>query len=172
MSDAYPSIAGGETAACAAQGSRGPPAGSSRKRMKLLAVTSAALSAARLRSAIGDQPAGDVEVMVIAPALHESALRFWMSDADEAIATAARVEEASVAALAAEGVPVAGDVGESDIEAAIRDALVSFPADRILLFTHPRDAARYREDVDPDALAEELGVAVERREVAPDEPTS
>jgi hypothetical protein len=133
--------------------------------MTILAVVSEPISASLLRAAIGDQSVDDVEVVVIAPALHASALRFWMSDADEAIAHAKHVERASVASLARAGVQAAGDVGESDIEAAIRDALATFPADRIVLFTHSGDAGRYREDVAPDALAEEFGVAVTRFEV-------
>jgi hypothetical protein len=135
--------------------------------MKLLAVTSEPLSPALFRAALGGGTADDVEVMVVAPALHRSALRFWMSDADEAIATAERVARESVEALEGEGVPVAGDVGESDLGAAIRDALATFPADRVIIFSHPPDESRYREDADPDVLAAELGVAVERHEVAP-----
>jgi hypothetical protein len=134
--------------------------------MKVLAVTSEPLSAVLLRGALGSGgTAEDVEVMVVAPALHRSALRFWMSDADEAIVTAERVARESAEALAVEGVPVTADVGESDLGAAIRDALATFPADRVILFTHPPDEGRYREDADPDALAAEIGVAVERHEV-------
>jgi hypothetical protein len=133
--------------------------------MRILAVVSEPISALLLRAAIGDQLADDVEVIVIAPALHTSALRFWMSDADEAIATAERVERASVASLATAGVQAVGDVGESEIQAAVRDALATFPADRIVLFIHSRDAGRYREDVDVGALGEEFGLAVDRFEV-------
>jgi hypothetical protein len=85
----------------------------------------------RLRASIGDEAVSDVEVMMIAPAPHASALRFWMSDTDEAIANTERVERVSVAALAAENVRVAGAVGESDIETAVRDALASSQADRV-----------------------------------------
>jgi hypothetical protein len=71
-----------------------------------------------------------------------------MSDADEAIANARRIEQASVEALDAGGVQAAGDVGEGDLAAAVRDALATFAADRVVLFTHPPDASRYREDAD------------------------
>jgi len=134
--------------------------------VKLLAVTSEPISARHLRAAIGAQRTEDVEVMVLAPALHSSALRFWLSDADEAIASAEHVERQSVKALAEEGVTVSGsDVGESDIGTALRDALTSFPADRVVLFTHPAESSRYREDVDAHALAAELGVAVDHIEL-------
>jgi hypothetical protein len=110
--------------------------------MRILAAVSEPISVLLLQAAIGDQLADDVEVVVIAPALHMSALRFWMSDADEAIATAERVERASVASLATAGVQAVGDVGESEIQAAVRDALATFPADRIVLFIHSGDAGR------------------------------
>jgi len=139
--------------------------------MRLLAVTSEPITPEHLRSALaggGSQP-GEVEVMVLAPALHQSALRFWLSDADEAIHNAERVAAESVDALDRAGVAVSGDVGESELETAIRDALATFPADRVILFTHPPDAGRYREDdADPQALSADLGVPVVRYEVAPD----
>jgi hypothetical protein len=72
--------------------------------MKLLAMTSEPITANDLRAALGAERAEDVEVMVVAPALHTSALRFWVSDADEAIATALRVEAQSVSALAHAGI--------------------------------------------------------------------
>ena len=134
--------------------------------VKVLVLTSEAITAQQLRGALGtDGDPSDLEVMVVAPALADNALQFWMSDADEAIANAERVARESVDALGAEGVPVAGDVGESDLGTAIRDALATFPAERVILFTHPPDEGRYREEADPGALAEEVGVAVERFEV-------
>jgi hypothetical protein len=42
------------------------------------------ISADRLRAAFAGTP-DDAEILVVAPALHRSALRFWLSDADEAI---------------------------------------------------------------------------------------
>ncbi len=123
--------------------------------MKLLVLTSEPVSADQLRDALpGDADPTDAEVMVVAPALHESALRFWLSDADEAIARADEVRRQSVEQLGAEGVSAAADTGESDPEEAVEDALKTFAADRILVFTHGGDAQRYREDVDPDDAGE------------------
>lgn len=100
--------------------------------------------------------------MVVAPALHKNALRFWVSDADEAISKADDVSHQSVEQLGAEGVSASGDTGESDPEEAIKDALKTFPADRILIFTHPASEQRYKEDVDPDELQKRFGVPVTR----------
>lgn len=131
--------------------------------MKLLVLTSEAISAAQLRDALSaDVEPEHAEVMVIAPALQESALRFWMSDADDAIAKAESVRRETLERLGSEGVPATGDTGESSPVAAIQDALQSFPADRIVLFTHTGDAQRYREDVDPAEVEERFGLPVDR----------
>jgi hypothetical protein len=134
--------------------------------MRLLVVTSEPISARELRAALGDGAAeNQTEVMVVAPALQKSALRFWLSDADEAIARAEEVRRATVESLDKEGVPASGDTGESDPLDAIQDALASFPADRVLLFTHSGSQQRYREDVDPSEVEHRFGVSVERAAV-------
>ncbi|MGH2882704.1 MAG: hypothetical protein ACRDPA_08425 [Solirubrobacteraceae bacterium] len=130
--------------------------------MKLLVLTSEPISAGRLRDALGtDTDPSDAEVMVVAPAYTESGLRFWMSDADEAIAKADAVRRETVHELDKEGVPAAGDTGEADPHTAIEDALKTFDADRIVVFTRRGDDQRYREDLDRDELAERYGRPVD-----------
>jgi hypothetical protein len=130
--------------------------------VKILVLTTEAVSASQLRDALpsnaGDPE--DAEIMVVAPALHKSALRFWVSDADEAIARADEVRHESVEQLGDDGVAASGDTGEGDPDDAIEDALKTFPADRILIFTHPESKQRYREDVDTDELAQRFGIPV------------
>jgi hypothetical protein len=134
--------------------------------MKLLVVTSEPITAVQLRDALpGDLDPGDAEVMVVAPALQESGLRFWMSDADEAIARADEVRREAVDKLGEGGVSASGDTGESDPSTAIRDALMSFEADRIVLFTHRGDDKGYREDVDADEISDRFGLPVDRATV-------
>jgi hypothetical protein len=136
--------------------------------MRLLVLTSEPVSAEQLRRALpGDADPADAEVLVVAPALHENALRFWLSDADEAIARAEEISRQSVEQLGSEGVSAAADTGESDPEDALEDMLKSFAADRILLFTHAADddAQRYREDVDPAALQSRFGIPVTQARV-------
>jgi hypothetical protein len=132
--------------------------------MRVLAVASEPISADQLRAAVGTQT-DDVEVMVVAPALHASALRFWLSDADGAIARAQDVERDSVAELRAQGIDAAGDTGEGDVAEAVRDTLTTFAADRVVVFAHPREDERYREGVVPRELSQELGIPVQRIEV-------
>jgi hypothetical protein len=83
--------------------------------MKILVLTTEPVTADQLRAALpADSNPEDAEVMVVAPALHKNALRFWVSDADEAISKADDVSHQSVEQLGADGVSASGDTGESD----------------------------------------------------------
>jgi hypothetical protein len=134
--------------------------------MKLLVLTSEAITADQLRAAVPDgvEPA-DAEVMVVAPAVVESKLRFWMSDADDAIARAEDVRREAVDKLGEGGVSASGDTGESDPMTAIQDALMTFGADRIVVFTHRGDDKAYREDIDPSEIEDRFGIPVDRATV-------
>ena len=137
--------------------------------MKILAITADPITADDLRSALpGDVDPSELEVMVVAPALHESALRFWVSDADEAIARADRVRRETVEQLGQEGVAATADTGEGNLAEAAQDALATFPAERVVLFTHPGDDQRHGEDVDLDELRERFGIPVDRAVVKRD----
>lgn len=130
--------------------------------MKVLVLTSEPVSAEQLRDALGTGvDASDAEVMVVAPAFAQSAMRFWMSDADDAIARAQEVRRASVEQLDEAGIQASGDTGEADPHTAIEDALKTFDADRIVLFTHQGDDQRYREDLDDRELEERFGLPVD-----------
>lgn len=130
--------------------------------MKLLVLTSTPVSADQLRGALpaGVEPA-DAEVMVVAPALQESGFRFWMSDADEAIARAEEVRRETVERLGQEGVPASGDTGESDPVQAIQDALQTFLADRVVLFSRSGQDQSYREDLDAAEIEQRFGIPVD-----------
>jgi hypothetical protein len=129
--------------------------------MKLLVVTSEPITAQQLRDALGEGTAADdLEVMVVAPALAESGLRFWMTDADQAIARADEVRRETVSELAGQGLTARGDTGEADPTQAIEDALQTFPADRIVIFRHGQEAQRYREDFDLEEIRERFALPV------------
>ena len=132
--------------------------------MNVLVLTTEPISADQLRNALGGEgdPADDAQVMVVAPALHEHRLQFWVSDADEAIAQADEVRRETVENLGQSGVSASGDTGEGDPLEAIEDALKTFPADRIVVFTRPEGEQRYREDVDVDEITRRFGVPVDR----------
>ena len=131
--------------------------------MRILVVTTEPVSADQLRGALsGDADPQDAEVMVVAPALQDSALRFWMSDADAAIERAERVRRESLDQLGDDGVAATADTGESSTADAIEDALKTFAADRIVVFTHPESEQRYREDFDADAVQARFRIPVTR----------
>ncbi|MEA2293604.1 MAG: hypothetical protein QOE86_1243 [Solirubrobacteraceae bacterium] len=113
--------------------------------MKLLVLTPEPIDAGALRTAAGDD-ATDAEVLVVTPAVNSSPLRFWMSDADDAISSAQAAADDTAEALEEEGVDAVADTGESEPAVAIQDALATFPADRIVVFTHPEGDRDYRED--------------------------
>jgi hypothetical protein len=137
-------------------------AGVAKPAMKLLVVTSEPISAGQLRDAVpGDVDATDAEVMILAPALQESAIKFWLADVDDAIERATWVRDESVEQLDSEGVSVSGDTGESDPMQAIEDAAQTFHPDRIVVFTRPESSQRYREGVDERELHEKFGVPVD-----------
>jgi hypothetical protein len=134
--------------------------------VKLLVITSEPITAAQLRDAIGSEATDDAEVLVIAPALHRSALQFWLSDADDAIARAQDVQQESVDRLSDAGVTATGETGESEPMAAIADSLQAFPADRVLLFLHSESEQSYRESVTAAEITERFGLPVIVREIA------
>ena len=132
--------------------------------MKLLVLTAEPVSADVLREAAGDE-ADDAEVMVVSPALTDSPLRFWVSDADAAIEHAESTVEETVERLDEEGVDAVGDTGESDPMQALEDALATFDADRVVVFTHPEAERDYLEEGFVEEAEHRLGVPVIHREV-------
>ena len=118
--------------------------------MKLLVVTPEPVDAGALRATLGDEVEG-AEVLVVSPAGNRSKVAFWVSDSDDAIAEADAAQEETVERLEEEGVDAAGDTGESEPAVAIQDALATFKADRIVVFSHPEGDRDYRED---DGLAD------------------
>jgi hypothetical protein len=118
--------------------------------VKLLVLTPEPIDAALLRSALDEDVEG-AEVLVVSPASNQSKVAFWVSDSDEAIEEAETAQVDTVERLEEEGVDAAGDTGESEPAVAIQDALATFAADRIVIFSHPDGDRDYRED---DGLAD------------------
>ena len=104
---------------------------------KILALVSEPVSADALRSAIGEDEARDAEVLVVAPALN-TRTRFLLADPDAAIERAEQVQEETSARLVEEGIDAApgATAGEEDPLLALQDALATYPADEVVLFTH------------------------------------
>jgi hypothetical protein len=112
---------------------------------KILALVAEPISADVLRSAVGEGEADSAEVLVVAPALNTKK-RFFLADPDPAIERAEAVQEETVERLGEEGIDAAGDTGEEDPLLALQDALVTYDADEIVLFTHAGGKRNWLED--------------------------
>jgi nucleotide-binding universal stress UspA family protein len=113
--------------------------------VKLLVVTPEPVDADLLRNVLGDEVRG-AEVLVVSPASNQSKMAFWVSDSDEAIEEAETAQVDTVERLEEDGVDAVGRTGESEPAQAIDDALATFAADRIVIFSHPEGDGDYRED--------------------------
>src|SRR3954468_16555716 len=104
---------------------------------KILALVSEPVSADALRSAVGEEDAESAEVLVVAPALNTKT-RYFLADPDPAIERAEEVQEETVERLSEGGVDAAPTVtpGEEEPLQALEDALATYQADEIVLFTH------------------------------------
>lgn len=124
---------------------------------KILAVVSEPVSGEALRSAVD---AEDAEVLVVAPALN-TRTRWLLDDPDPAIERSEDVADETVARMDAEGVDAAGDTGESDPILAVQDALATFDADVVVLFTHAEGETNWLESGVVDEVRSRVGVPVE-----------
>jgi hypothetical protein len=120
--------------------------------MKLLVLATDPVDADDLRGALDGEDLEGAEVLVVSPAVNQSPVAFWVSDADEAIAEAESTAQQTADALRAEGARTRAQAGESEPLLALQDALTTFPADRVLVFARgDEESRRYRED---DVLGE------------------
>jgi hypothetical protein len=85
------------------------------------------------------------EILVVTPALESSRAAHWASDVDEAIELARQRMELSLIAIDEAGLKARGEIGDSDPNTAIEDALRVFPADEIIISTHPPQRSRWLE---------------------------
>jgi hypothetical protein len=115
--------------------------------MKILVLATDPVDAGDVRRAMGDDADLEgAEVLVVAPAVNESPLAFWVSDSDEAIADAESAARRTAEALRESGARARATTGESEPLLALQDALATYPADHVLVFVRDEDEGRYRED--------------------------
>jgi hypothetical protein len=106
----------------------GPPAD-----RRVLLVASVPLDESQVAEVLDGDGTSSTAVLVVAPALRRTRLRYWVSDSDKPREHARVVQEATRRALRRENVPSSGHVGSPDPVTAIADALRFFDADRIAL---------------------------------------
>ena len=123
--------------------------------MNLLVLAPEPVDAAAIRAALPGEDLEGAQVMVVSPAHEPSGIKFWMSDADDAIVRAEQAKDETVESVRAEGAAVRGTTGEGDPLTALQDALATFPADRILIFGQHDEALAGQ-------ASERFGVPVDR----------
>jgi hypothetical protein len=86
------------------------------------------------------------EIFVVVPALTSSPLEHWASDVDQALDEARERLDASLAAMDRLGLRARGHVGDHhEPNASLEDALRDFPADEVIISTHPPQRSRWLE---------------------------
>lgn len=100
------------------------------------------------------------EVMVVTPALAVSRTSHWTSDIDEAIELARQRMELSLIEIKQLGLKARGEIGDSDPNVAIEDALRVFSADEIVISTHPPDRSRWLEHGVVDKARERIDLPI------------
>ena len=108
--------------------------------LHLLVVVAQAARGEELRRRLASLSRGrPLELRVLAPAFVGSALKYIAGDVDEGIRKARARLERSLAEMGGERrLHAAGEIGEADPLMAIDSALVSFPADEIVIVPSPR----------------------------------
>lgn len=113
---------------------------------RLLVVANQTVGGRALLEEIANRCRGrESEILVVTPALAGSRAAHWASDLDEGMELARQRMELSLQAIDEAGMRARGTVGDSDPNVAIEDALARFPADEILISTHPPDRSRWLE---------------------------
>ena len=115
-------------------------------RHRVLVVANETVGGGALLEEIRNRCRGrDCEILVITPALAGSRAAHWASEIDEAIELARQRMELSLISIGELGLKARGEIGDSDPNIAIEDALRVFPADEIVISTHPPDRSRWLE---------------------------
>jgi GABA permease len=112
---------------------------------KILVIANETVGGEELFTLLGTKAEDvDEEMLLICPALN-SRVRTWTSDEDPARADAQDRLDASLARLATAGVRARGEIGDGDPLQALEDALREFPADEIVVSTHPPGRSHWLE---------------------------
>jgi GABA permease len=112
---------------------------------RILVIANETVGGDELRTLLERKAEGVAEEMLlVCPALN-SRVRTWTSDEDPARAEAQSRLDASLARLAEAGVSARGEIGDGDPLQALEDALREFPADEIVVSTHPPGRSHWLE---------------------------
>ncbi len=130
-------------------------------RHRLLVVANETVGGGALLEEVANRCRGrDSEVLVVTPALAVSRAEHWASDVDEALGLARQRMELSLIEIDKLGLRGRGEIGDSDPNIAIEDALRLFPADEIVISTHPPDESRWLERGVVERAREEIDLPI------------
>ncbi len=130
-------------------------------KFRLLVVANETVQGAELLGEIRERCRDHrVEVMVVTPALAASRADHWASDIDAAIEIARQRMELSLIEIRSLGLKAKGEIGDSDPNMAIEDALRVFAADEILISTHPPERSRWLEHGVVDKARERIELPI------------
>jgi hypothetical protein len=105
-------------------------------------IANETLGGAALHETVALSARSGGEVLVVAPALN-SRLRHWLSDSDEARRRASARLLGCLETLRSADVDAEGMIGDADPLQAALDALAVFPADEIVVATHPEGSSNW-----------------------------
>ena len=130
-------------------------------RYRLLVVANETVGGKALLDEIRDRCQGrQSEILVVTPALASSRAAHWASDVDEAMELARQRMELSLIAVGELGLKAKGEIGDSDPNMAIEDALRVFSADEIVISTHPPERSRWLEHGVVDRAREQIDLPI------------
>jgi GABA permease len=124
---------------------RQAPAASPPGEYRILVVANETVGGPELLSEIRERSQGHAaRVLVVCPALN-SPLRHWVSDEDDARASAQARLDDSLGSMRAAGVDAGGEIGDGDPIQAIEDAVRTFRPDELIVSTHPAGRSHWLE---------------------------
>ncbi len=128
---------------------------------RLLVVANETVGGEALLEEISGRCRGrNCEILVVTPALSASRASHWASDVDEAIELARQRMELSLIAIRQLGLKAKGEIGDSDPNVAIEDALRVFPADEIVISTHPPHRSHWLENGVVERARDEIDLPI------------
>ena len=127
---------------------------------RILVVANETLSGRALRTAISERPPdGETELRIVCPALNTK-IKHWTNEEDEARGAAQQRLEGLLASLRRDGFEADGEIGEDDPVQAMEDALRLFPADEVMISTHPPGRSNWLEHDVVDRARERFDLPV------------
>lgn len=113
-----------------------------------------------LGDALASTEGREAEILLVVPAVVPGRAELWASDTDEATERARQRMELTLLDLKEAGRRARGQVGDTEPNQALIDALAEFPADEILISTLPPDTSNWLERGVVERAREEIDLPI------------